>query len=276
MKTKRSVACFLSAGFAGWLSLCATAAQTEPPLPSAAEIVTKAFERAKQIAAQGARKKYAYTRHQVTEELDSKGAIKERREKKYEVLLIAGWPYSKLVRINGEPLSEKQAVQEEERERKARERFSRRKQSRGGELMALSQDLIDRYAFTVERREVLNGRPALVLSFQPRSKDLPIKQMADHVLNHVAGHVWVDEVEFDIAKFDLHLERKLTLWDGILASFERFDLMLVRTRMEQGVWINSSFASSVEGRKLFDSVRYKTREQSSNFRRMTDEGSMPQ
>src|SRR6185436_18973891 len=197
----------------------------------------------------------------------NKGAVKERREKQYEVILVAGWPYSKLVKFNGGPLSERQARQEEERERKAREQFNRPKKSRGGELMALSQDLIDRYAFTVQHREVLNGRPALVLSFRPRNKDLPVKHISDHVLNHLAGKVWVDEDEFDIAKIDLHLDGKLTLWDGILASLERFDLTLVRTRMEQGVWINTFFTSSVEGRKLFDSVRYKTQERSTNYRR---------
>src|SRR5580704_18450634 len=78
----------------GWAS---TPQTTLPP----DAIVAKAVERAESLRSNAARPAYLYTKHTVTEDLDNKGRVKDRKEKLYEISVEAGFTYPKLLQLNG-------------------------------------------------------------------------------------------------------------------------------------------------------------------------------
>jgi len=227
----------------------------------------KAVERARWSATQHDRPNYTYTKTTVTEELDANGKVKERKEKLYEGVVESGLTYLKLVKVNGKNLPPGELKKQEERELRDRETLAQRKTSNSGDDREnfLTSELIAKYNFAVVDRKPINGRPAYVLTFQPKP-GLPMKQAADRLLNQLAGKIWIDEQEFEIARIEIHLQSEVTLWGGLLASLKRFTFTLGRARLENGVWFNTLSAGDFEGRKLLDSAHVRTQSESTNFR----------
>ena len=91
--------------------------------------------------------------------------------------------------------------------------------------------------------------------------------MTDRFLNHIAGTVWIDAEEFEIAKLELHLQGEVTLWDGLIGTLRRGSYTLERIRLPDGAWFNHSSHGAFEGRKLTEPLLIRTRSDSNNFRR---------
>jgi hypothetical protein len=236
---------------------------------SADEVMQKAVERARWSAAQRARPNYTYTKITLAEELDAAGRVKERKERFYEAVFDSGLTYLKLVKVNGKALPPGELKKQEERELKDRETLAQRKTVKGGDDREnfLTSELIAKYGFALVDRKPVNGRPAYILTFQPKPGLLQ-KQVADRLLNHLAGKLWIDEQEFEIAKIEVQLQSEVTLWGGVLASLKRFTFTLSRTRVDDGVWFNTLSTGDFEGRKLLDNAHVRTQSESTNFRRV--------
>ncbi|MGH8650204.1 MAG: hypothetical protein ACREUP_13025, partial [Burkholderiales bacterium] len=140
-------------------------------LPDAQEILKKAIERAKWSDEQKFENKYAWMRHQIIEQYDSKGIVKKREDKVYQVFPIDGESYSRLVRKDGKSLAGRELRVEQENERKFRETVARKK--RQPQSVHKKKDYVDdlkfdavliaRYQWDVTGREAVNGRPAFIL-----------------------------------------------------------------------------------------------------------------
>jgi hypothetical protein len=83
---------------------------------------------------------------------------------------------------------------------------------------ALNNDLFGRFDFTVAGREVLNGRSALIVDFQPAKKNVPVRNLKDRFINKAAGRVWVDEADYKLVKADLHLTERVNVVGGLVGA----------------------------------------------------------
>ena len=81
----------------------------------------RVIARSAEVAKTPATVQYQYSRRHIVEELDDEGKVTERKDKEYEVVWLAGWPYSRLVKVDGKPLSAKESQREATKERKTRE-----------------------------------------------------------------------------------------------------------------------------------------------------------
>ncbi len=188
---ERSAAWLAVAGFAASFFLFAPAAicaEEKNGSPRTEDILKKTIERAKWSEEHKFEAKYTYTQRGTFEELDSSENVKKREERVSQVFPIDGQPYARLILKDGKPLSDKEERVEQERERKFREGLAerRRKREQGKREdteLELNEELVSKYQFDLTGRERVNGRPAFVLSFQPKSADLPVKRKLDRLLN---------------------------------------------------------------------------------------------
>lgn len=250
------------------LALCLPAAADADLSP--AEIVQKAVERNQSTNAPAPRPDYCYLQRTVIEELDGKGGLKSRNEKVEEISVRAGLAYVRLIKSNGRELTAAERKKREDRELAERQKMTGAHASKKGDDREhfFTTELIERYKFTLIREEVINGRNAYLLSFEPRASKLPVKQLTDRVLNQIAGRLWIDAGEFEISRAELHLLNEVTLWGGVLGSLRQSDFTFERTRMPDGVWFSHFSHGFFEGRKLLDSMRYRTRSEATEFKRI--------
>lgn len=261
----------LFAAFLLILALTATArSQAAPPaaqpLPSASNVVDRVLRRVKALSKDADQPKYTYEKRALVEELDSHGKVVDWTEKLYHVELIGGWPYTRLVKVQGEDLTPAEAERENRKEAEMREKVA------GGEAPKprektpwLSSDLLDKFVFTVVGRDVVVNRQTLILDFHPRP-DNPEKTIQDRIVNRFAGRLWVDEEEADIAKFQARLIDELSLgWLGIFGSLKECEMLLDRQRLEDGTWVNKKQTILLIGRKLLSPLRFRSTEYSRKF-----------
>jgi hypothetical protein len=110
----------------------------------------------------------------------------------------------------------------------------------------INPDLVKRFKLTMVDREMINGRPTLVIDFKPVSNDLPVFNIKDRVINSIAGRAWVDEQDYQLEKAELHLTQKLTVLGGIVGSVSKFTFSFERDRTPDGYWYTRSLKWHLE------------------------------
>ena len=244
---------------------------------SGLEIMQKAVQRAKWAEENNPQTDYTYSQLSRREKLDGNGAVKEKEEKLYEVFYIEGLMYRRLVKRNGQPLSAEEAKREQQRERDFRqqvpERQRRKAQGPQQDDVALNEDLIGRYSYDLVGQETINGRSSYVVTYRPRSDDLPIRRRIDRLLNKLAGKVWVDTQDYEIVRLEIHLAGKATMWAGLIASVRKLEGEFEQTRTDEGVWFPLRIQGSLDARVLFTNYRLTQNDRWSDFRKVGNQNS---
>lgn len=239
------------------------------PLPAASNVLHRLVQRANQLAASDDSQHYTYEKRSLTQELNGEGEPAKTTEKLYHVVLIGGVPFQRLVKIHGRELTPSEIEKENQRETAFRQKLSGvdlKKKSAHKEGL-VTPELISRFEFRVVKRESLHGRSALLLLFKAKPGN-PEKSLQDKLLNRFSGKLWVDEHEYEVVKLDSNMLGPVNIgWLGAAGALQQCDLALERQRLPDGVWVNTSSRFIILGRKLFTPMRFKTTEESSNFRR---------
>ena len=239
------------------------------PLPgelTTEQIVQRALARAQWVQELKGQTNYSYQKSTVVEELDDKGRVKNSKEKLLQV--ESGVSTLKELKKNGKvvplpPQREAEAEATADRQQVTKGPRTRRDDNWSAYL---NKELTARYTFELVGREEVAGRPAYVLTFQPKSDKLPVKQITDRLLNRLGGKVWVDTSEFEIAKAEIDLLDEVTMWGGVLGAMKKFTFDIERTRVDD-VWFNRVSNFEMEGRKLLDGTRIRVKSEASNFRK---------
>ena len=245
-------------------------ARDAPSLPGREEIVRKVVERAKawKDKDENEEKQISYSQREVTNKLQADGALEDREEIVYQVVPVKGEPTPKLIQKNGKPPSPSDRKEAEARLRKEREASQNGKDSDPEYWVELNEELVGKYDNEMVGEEVVEGRPVYVLSFKPRSKNLPVRRKIDYVLNRIAGKLYVDEEDYEIAKADMRLTERALLWWGLLASLREFTLAFEPTKLPDGCWFLKHFDVTVDVRFLFTTVRQKQEDWLSDFKKV--------
>jgi hypothetical protein len=263
----------LSCFFAGLLGFglkapCAAADGGE--LPDAQAVMKRVIQRAEDVARGGEESKYVYEKRSVVEELDEAGKARKTTEKTYKVLLIRGIPFSRLMKVQNRDLTEAEIREEDRKEQALRNRIT----GKDPEQMArkqeswLTPELVGRFDYRVEGREAIENRPMLVVSFHPKAGYNPDKTIEDKVLSRLAGRLWVDEAEAEVARVQVGLTEDLSLgWFGLIGSLKQCDLDFQKKRLADGGWVDTKQTLDISGRKLFSRMRVRALEESYNFQR---------
>ena len=129
----------------------------------------------------------------------------------------------------------------------------------------LDKSLVDRFVYQVEGRGSVEQRPAFIVSFRPKPTASE-KSIGDRVLSRLAGTLWVDEQDWEIARLKVGLTADLSLGlFGMVGSIKQMNIDFEQTRLPDGVWVTQKQTFALRGRKIFSSMNYRTVEESSKF-----------
>jgi hypothetical protein len=238
------------------------------PLPEASSVLARLEQRSDEVARTGRAAGYVYKKRTQAEELDNSGKAVKATEKIYEVVPIDGVPFSRLVRIQDRDLTEEESKQQARKEAEFRRKLAEKGARARREDELLNVGLIARYDFKMERRDKVENRSVLVLSFRPKPKHAPEETVKDRVLNRLSGTLWVDEEEAEVVRVEVGLTEDLWLgWFGMVGSLKRCDFKIQRQRLPDGVWVNKEQTLELAGRKVFTPLRGRTLEEFYDFRK---------
>lgn len=188
---------------------------------------------------------YFYTRDKVTEFFDGTGKLKQRHEKE-----STNNPAPPLIipTVDPAPVPAPRTVSSP-KEAQTAEPPNVHGVVLGKKEDLMNPDIIKRFKFTLAGRDTINGRPALIVDFQPVSDSLPVFNIKDRFINSVEGRAWVDEEDFTLEKVDLHLKQKVSVLGGLAGSVSKFSLTFDRERTPDGYWFVRDLDWRVEARE---------------------------
>jgi hypothetical protein len=234
---------------------------------SAQDIIEKALARAQQAEATSDQHNYTYTKVSVTEELDSSGKLRERQEKVYQVYFQSGSTHVNLLEVNGHRPAPADVRKQTDNDSSLRQLLGQPKTATGDNRESfLTPDLVAHFDFRLLDETLLNNRSAYRIAFQPKASPVAGHRMVDRLLDRISGTLWIDSAEFEVARVDVRLGSEVDILGGMVGCLKKLAYTMIRTRVADGVWLNSFSSADLEGRKLLDSLRIKTKSQSSNFR----------
>ena len=224
-----------------------SAEATDAPLPDIPVLMREV--EANQHKSEDLRKNYIYHSEQELEALKGNGDTKNTTKTDYEVFWLNGVQVSRKLAVDGKPLSPDEVKKENERIDKqvAKIRARQEKAQAEGKPPAGHGDFIlpiARYlelgTFSNPRREILNGRPTILVDFagDPNAKT---KDAFEGMVKDIAGTVYVDEQDRVIQHFDAHFVKGFKLAGGMLISIgEGLNFTLRNKKINDEVWLQES------------------------------------
>jgi hypothetical protein len=226
------------------------ATNSSPPLPTIEAVLQRVVERsAKEDENDRAFREGYFFRHaNVTEFRNSKGEVKKHEERKGENKPASN-PVAVKPRSPAENSSSNASAQSSGKVSDSHSNVRGKAFEKHDFL--LTGDLLKRFDFTLIGREQLNGRPVLVVEFQPATKKFPARNLKERFINKAAGRVWVDEADYALVKADLHLSERVNVVGGLVGAVWKFTYDFLRDRTLDGLWFTKSSNWHLEGRELF-------------------------
>ncbi len=194
--------------------------------------------------------------------------------KTYQVTMLFGSPYSRLVQINGTPLTfdrqseedkkftdavlQRQHESVEERSQRISKYEAERKRNH-----TLMNQLAVAFHFQLTGSGSLNGHRVYILQATPRKEYQPIDRDTK-ALTGMQGTLWIDQDTFQWVKVEAHVMRPVSI-EGFLATVEpgtRFELE--KTPVTNDVWLRKHFSMKSNAKVLLFFSR-KSQEDDSYF-----------
>src|SRR5207237_7698016 len=119
------------------------------------------------IEVDGKQSYYSYTKFSMTEEFNGKGKLKEKKEKLLQ--FESGRGRLSQVKLNGRTLSGAEFRKQEEAALEVRQQATDSKSNRHEDNWEkyITPQLVAKYSFKLLGEEIINGRSAYVLGFEP-------------------------------------------------------------------------------------------------------------
>jgi hypothetical protein len=184
-----------------------------------------------------------------------------KSSKTYQVTMIEGTPYFRLIALNGRPLSpdqERQEIQKQQQETQKRtsespdERQKRianfeRDRRRDNTMM---EQLTKGFAFTLVGSKTVRGFEVWVLKATPRPGYQPPNRDSE-VLTGMEGELWIDKASYNWVRVHAIVLHPVSI-EGFLAQVEpgtQFDLQ--KAPVGDGIWQPIEYSMRAQARVLF-------------------------
>ena len=197
-----------------------------------------------------AARNYTYLERQEERELDGSGKLKNREVHTYDVTLLEGSPYRRLVALNDQPLTPKEQKKEEEKLRQSNAARSqetepqrqqriadwRRKQEKQREPM---REIPDAFDLRLLPEESLDGRAMWVIDATPKPGYKP-KVKSAFFFPKVKMRFWIDRRDYQAVQAEIETLDTIS-WGGIVARLAKGDrLTFAMARVNDEVWLPKS------------------------------------
>jgi len=209
------------------------------PLPDLAALLDAVEKNQEQV--EKVRENYTFTQASTEINIDGKGRVQQKSERVYEVFFVHGRQIAKLVKKDGQPLSEPERRKEDERVTKLIEKFEKqyaeaeeRKQKEAKRAAESDQkksakkdknddftlsDFLRVSKITNPRRERFSGKDVVIFEFAP-NPNFKAKTRAESIVQKLSGMFWVDEEAKQIARLEARTLETIR-FGGVVAKLSR-------------------------------------------------------
>lgn len=219
----------------------------------------------------------------VERDIDTKGDTVDDRT--FQVFLMDGSPYRKLIAVGGRKLSAAREKQEDEKEAhelarrrsetpdQRRDRIQKYQKDREHDHILMTQMEVA-FTFKLLGEDTLNNRPVYVLSAEPKRGYQPPNHEAK-VLTGMRGKLWVDQAQFHWAKVEAEVVHTVTFAGFLARVGPGTKFLLEKSPVSEDIWQPKVFQDNVVASILFWQRNSRTSETFSDYRPNAAISSLP-
>lgn len=210
-----------------------------------AEIVRRAVET--DTLNQETARNYTFLQRQEERQFDGSGKQKQYQLRTWDVTLLEGSPYRRLVARNDQPLSPAEQQNEEEKlrsnieqrrketpqQRERRLAEWHRRQQRQREPM---REMVDAFNLRLVGEETLNGGQAWIIDATPKPGYKP-KLASAAYFPKITARLWISEGDYNWIKIDARTLDTISFGGFILRLGKGAHLAIEQTRVNNEVWL---------------------------------------
>lgn len=219
---------------------------------------------------------YAGTETEEETEYDGNGKVKKRETRESTFFYLDGDEITTLVKRDAKPLDTKEQEKENEKVRKrieehqkqqAKKEAKEEKAKEQGKNEGKDEPGIEVFLracqFVNPRRERFRGQDVLVFDFEPNPEFKP-HNLAEKVVQKLAGVVWVDEKAHDVARLEAYFVGDVKIAGGLLASVQKgtsfvFEQAFINNEVWLPTYMEAHLGARVlllKGFKMSEAIRY--------------------
>lgn len=238
----------------------------EQPIPDAAALLKEV--KAHQSKMDQVRENYTFHRLITTQELDPKGAVKKTTVEEREVFFVNGHQIARTIKREGKPLSDSDEQKEQERTRKLTVEATKKPSAYGnGGGVNLVSIILAEAEVSNPRRLDFHGRPTLAFDFKGNPK-AEAHTMQEKGARKVAGTVWIDEADRQVARLEVEVYENFKIGGGLLANIQPGTVIKIeQSPIGEGLWMQTSNERHMNLRVVIKSVREDVKIRNFDFKR---------
>ena len=246
-------------------------AQSIAPLPDVRQLMSEVVEHQKQL--DKVRENYTYTSLQTTQDLDASGKVTKTESTENDDFFVNGHAIERMVKKNGQPLSQSEEQKETEHVTKLVEKAQKTPpdQPLEGQTVSISR-LLNIMDVSAPRRETYRGRPTIVFDFTGR-KDAKTHGLAEDASKKLKGTIWIDEADREVAHLEVTFTDNFHVGGGLVANIEKgTNFHFDQEPVAGGLWLPTGAEAMLQARVLLlKNMRQHFTERDSNYQRFNVE-----
>ena len=190
---------------------------------------------------------YTFLQRQERRDLDSRGRLTKTESETFDVTLLEGSPYRRLVARNDQPLSQKDQRKEEEKLQKSIE--DRRKETPAQRAQRVAdwerkqekqreplKELPAAFHFKLAGEEALNGGVAFVIDGAPKPGYRP-KNAATAFFPKVKLRLWIDKKDYQWIKVDIESLETISFGGFLIRLAKGGHVTIESARVNNEIWM---------------------------------------
>ena len=190
---------------------------------------------------------YTYLERHEVRELDGAGKVKSTQIQTWDVTLLEGSPYRRLVARNDQPLSPKEVKKEEDKLRNSIEQ--RRKETEEQRARRVAdwdrrrerqreplKELPDAFDFRLTGEERFDSGPAYVIDATPKPGYKPRLPSASY-LPKVKARLWIDQNDYQWVKVEVETLDTISFGGFLVRLSKGGHLTIEQARINNEVWL---------------------------------------
>jgi len=215
------------------------------------------------------RENYTFREVQQTDDLDSSGNIKKTETEEHEVFFVNGHHIERLVKKNGKNLTPDEEKKETERVTKEVEKATKLEPSKDlhGDEISVTR-ILAIMKLSNPRRVSLSGRDTIAFDFvgDPHAQT---HGLAEDASKKLAGTVWIDEKDREVAKLTVHFDQNFHVGGGLVANIQAgSSFQFEQAKVNNELWLPTGGEAHLQARVLLvKGYRQNVRFKDSDFQR---------
>jgi hypothetical protein len=221
------------------------------PIPDVRTLMTEVMDHQKQL--EKVRENYTYHSNTVTQDLNGNGQVTKTETADSEVFFVHGHRIERTVKKDGKPLDEHDQQKEQERINKLVEKAQNvppGEPLEGPNTNISVTHLLEIMDVSNPRREDFRGRPTIIFNFAGK-RDAKTHGMAEDASKKIAGTLWVDEKDRQVARMEAHFTDNFHVGGGLLANVQKGSSFYFDQAPVNGeIWFPTGAEGHIEARLL--------------------------